>query len=396
MVQADIAPAMKTYSLVVPTYNRPEFIRRLLGYYSTVDGLPILIGDGSTPEFRERNRAVIETFRGRGMQITHYVPTLPPEMRPGLEAPYGYAERIVACARMATTPYVQTLADDDFCAPEFLDEAASFLDRHPDYSVATGYNCAFTLDRQEPHGRVTNWDLPPMQSASRREDTASSRIAKLEFGPRVSLDWAMQRRENWEPIGAAMMAAVNAALDPTDPTDPKTTTFTLYYLFGLMADHGGLALGKLHWLPRVQMARHFHLENTGRMVREQFRRNLGDTIVSPNWPRLARIFVDMITALLVQKQGLAEPAARRVAEGGLCLRIGQRLAHVGQQRFAENAVDLTDERNSQGQLRTNLRKIPALRQIVQSVRKRYQSASGTRLDSIPELVSLQHFLEDAR
>ncbi len=229
---------MKRYSIVVPTYNRPEFIRRMLEYYSVVEGLPVVIGDGSTPEFRGHNLEVIETFRAKGMQITHYVPELPRDIPSGLAAPYGYGERIATCARMATTPYVQTIADDDFCAPEFLDEAASFLDRHRDYSVVTGYNCAFTLDRQEPHGRVTNWDLPAMRSASREEETTASRIARLEFGPRVSLDWAMQRRENWDPIGSCMMAAVNAALDPADPTDPKTTTFTLYYLFGLMADHG--------------------------------------------------------------------------------------------------------------------------------------------------------------
>jgi hypothetical protein len=295
---------------------------------------------------------------------------------------------------MATTPYVQTIADDDFCAPEFLEEAASFLDRHPDYSVVTGYNCSFTLDRREPQGWITKWELPAMRSAARTEETAAARIARLEFGPRVSLDWAMQRRANWDPIGSGMMAAVNAALDPADPTDPRTTTFTLYYLFGLMADHGALAIGKLHWLPRVQMARHFHLENTGRVVRDQYRRNLGDSVLAANWARLAGVFVDMMTTLLAEREGIPDAAARRTAEGGLCLRIGHRLAHVGQQRFAESAIDLSDAPTSASGVRTGLRNIPVLRRTVRAIRGQLKRPSGTRLDSLPELVSLQRFLQN--
>ncbi len=143
------------------------------------------------------------------------------------------------------------------------------------------------------------------------------------------------------------------------------------------------------------MARHFHLENTGRVVREQFRRNLGNSVLAPDWPRLAGLFIDMITAILVERQGLPEAVARRTAGGGLCLRIGHRLAHVGQQRFAESAVDLSEEESGGSQIRIGLRSIPALRRIVRSLRRQLLRPSGTRLGSLPELVSLQRFLENA-
>src|SRR5258707_15834099 len=98
-------------SLVVPTYNRPQFLRRVLSYHAKSNGLQIIFGDGSDAEHLAENKRVIASFSGTGLDIVHYTPELPSFVKPGLEGAYGYAERQVNGARLSSRPYINVCAD---------------------------------------------------------------------------------------------------------------------------------------------------------------------------------------------------------------------------------------------------------------------------------------------
>src|SRR3989338_274211 len=93
-------------TLLVPTRNRPAFIRRLLTYYQSLrfDGV-VQIADASEGEAAIRTREAAEDFASQLAVRYHALP----------------GQRADACWRqlnaLITTPYVTFMGDDDFLVP---------------------------------------------------------------------------------------------------------------------------------------------------------------------------------------------------------------------------------------------------------------------------------------
>lgn len=112
---------------VIPTHNRPSFLRRLFYFLEQVrDGSQIQIVDSSTPQYRAQNeeavRAASSTLRIRYRHID--------------------AGMISKCRTImeedVTTPFSVFCADDDFLMPDAVLGSLEFLQRSPDYSCAQG------------------------------------------------------------------------------------------------------------------------------------------------------------------------------------------------------------------------------------------------------------------
>ena len=114
---AEVSPALEkdTHTLVVPTYNRPEELRRLVGYLTSA-GLKsrVLVLDSSLAKAQRMNRAALGKA---GLDIAHlrFSPDLNPyqKLRVGLEA--------------VTTPLCSICADDDFVVLPGLRESIAAL-----------------------------------------------------------------------------------------------------------------------------------------------------------------------------------------------------------------------------------------------------------------------------
>ncbi len=111
---------------LVPTYNRPEFLRRLFLFYQQFP-LPcsFLIADSSEPAAKVENQAIIQDAR-HTLDITyrHFNVDLTTKCSQALQ--------------QVQTPYVVLCADDDYLLPLALQHCVEFLEDHPDYSVAQG------------------------------------------------------------------------------------------------------------------------------------------------------------------------------------------------------------------------------------------------------------------
>lgn len=381
--------------LVVPTYNRPQFVHRTLSYHAKSDGLQIAFGDGSDPEYLAENKRIIASFSGSGLDIIHYTPEVPSFVKPALKGPYGLIERMVNSGRLSSRSFVNICGDDDFVSPEFLAEAATFLTANGDFSAAIGYHWSFHLDAPGAVGRVVKEDLSHSHPKTRAELGAAARIGTYEIQGENALDFAFFRRSTYEAFGEPLLQLACKAQDQADPTSPRITAFTLLYLQNLISDHICLALGKVLWLPRLQLGRHFHDANYGGYVRTVLKVNLGDSWVAPQWPALTSIYLDAVTNALVHSEKLDHPAARRIAEGGLALRAGQRLAYVGRQRFAEAGVG-PGELADTGAMRRRLRAIPGVRNLVRALRGA-SKARQSRPDDMPSDVrTLKTFLGNYR
>ena len=111
---------------LVPTYNRPEFLRRLLQFYRQFP-LPcsFLVADSSEPVAMAENQAIIHDARSTfDITYRHFNVDL--------------TTKCCQALQQVQTPYVVLCADDDYLLPPALQHCVQFLETHPDYSVAQG------------------------------------------------------------------------------------------------------------------------------------------------------------------------------------------------------------------------------------------------------------------
>lgn len=131
---------MNVVTLIIPTFNRPLLLKRILTYYKNLKiNFKIIIADSSSLANKEINQEIINSF-------------------PGLNLLYidKYSEKLVSHHKFADmvnyvkSKYVCFCADDDFIVPNGIKEAVKFLDKNPDYVSAHGTYIYFY-----PHTTIT-------------------------------------------------------------------------------------------------------------------------------------------------------------------------------------------------------------------------------------------------
>jgi len=173
-------------TLIVATFNRSEFLIRLLNYYSYTkfDGT-IIIGDSSNIDHIVRTKAAIENLSYKlNIQYMEY---------PGLNSTQAYEK----LADLVNTPYVTLLGDDDFVLKAGLLECCEFLSKNPEYIAANGKAWVFEVENGEAYGTVdiTGAYPQPMINAS----SASDRLLFHMRHYTVTL-FSVFRLEAWQEI----------------------------------------------------------------------------------------------------------------------------------------------------------------------------------------------------
>lgn len=131
-------------SLVVPTHNRPHFVRRLLSYYLSVHtDFRIIVIDSSEPAMAAENHMLMTSFNDAGSLQVEYHHT---SEKFSPECPPIVHEKIQWALTMVSSPYVALCADDDFIVPGTALKCADFLDQNPDYCCARGKIYEFSIN----------------------------------------------------------------------------------------------------------------------------------------------------------------------------------------------------------------------------------------------------------
>jgi glycosyltransferase domain-containing protein len=130
-----VKPALADeFTLIVPTYNRPVELARLLTYLSRHDArFPVLVLDSSELSTQEANRAMVEKVLPRAR-----FEALDPAISPWEKFWHG--------SKRVATEFCSLCADDDVVMLEPLARLVVFLREHPDHSVADGRYFTFYLD----------------------------------------------------------------------------------------------------------------------------------------------------------------------------------------------------------------------------------------------------------
>lgn len=127
---------MRDLTLIVTTYDRPRYLRRLLQYLEVrLFGGVLHVVDASRDEIQEENARAVGRFRGR---------LAPRHIR--LPTTTSLADTFKRAVHSVDTELLCYCPDDDFVDPDYMYEAAAFLRTHPEYSVCGGRFCLATTE----------------------------------------------------------------------------------------------------------------------------------------------------------------------------------------------------------------------------------------------------------
>jgi glycosyltransferase domain-containing protein len=119
------------YTLLIPTFNRPALLARLVRYFDALRvSFPILVLDSSDEPVMDANAGAIA---GATRDIAHV----------RIDGSVPLDVKISRGVDAVRTPYLSFCADDDVVFPAAIGEAIAFLRTHPDYHVAHGYYFGF-------------------------------------------------------------------------------------------------------------------------------------------------------------------------------------------------------------------------------------------------------------
>jgi len=138
---------MKTCSIIIPTYNRPYYLKRILSYYNEYGKeFNIVVADSSLDEAKRINKKTISSLPNlKILYLADYSPTL--------DVFYKIADAIAH----VKDEYCVICADDDFIIPEGINTATEFLEREPDFTCAHGDYIAFCLKDNEKEQKQFYW-----------------------------------------------------------------------------------------------------------------------------------------------------------------------------------------------------------------------------------------------
>ena len=124
---------MTKCTILIPTYNRPNPLRRVLSYYNKYGrDFNIIIADASSNENKKLNKNIISKFSKLNIfYIDKYSPTV------------IVHQKLSDAINQVKTKYSVFCADDDFITPNGINQSVTFLEKNPDFSCAHGHYISF-------------------------------------------------------------------------------------------------------------------------------------------------------------------------------------------------------------------------------------------------------------
>jgi glycosyltransferase domain-containing protein len=145
------------YTLIIPTYNRPTHLLRLLRYiFSFKSSFRILILDSSNADVQECNSSTLSHQMGKVEHIR-------------FDSSIDVVSKFEHGIAMVKTPYCSFCADDDIVFVDSVMACIKFLETNPDYAAAHGYYFNFQFGEMVVISSVVYWrnaltaDVPLMR-----------------------------------------------------------------------------------------------------------------------------------------------------------------------------------------------------------------------------------------
>ena len=278
-------------TLLITTKNRSAMLGRVLRYYRDV-GLPyrLLISDASdeASERRQTERWLRES-EGR-LRIGYY------------QESTDLIQSLDALLARVTTPLVLIAGDDDFFVPSALARCARFLMEHPDYNSACG-DILSIYTHTTPDGRLGLDYSFGDEVQSVTDASPAKRVARFYSPQKVNTTYFVQRTEHLR-YSVGRSARLQLYLPQNAFSECTLTSYTLLK-------------GRLKYLPGLC---HVRLRHRREPMSKAARQSLDyvlfihEEITRPCWAGKLRLFIDVLSADVMQHDAVDRRTAVDVAE----------------------------------------------------------------------------------
>jgi glycosyltransferase domain-containing protein len=266
------------YTVLIPTRNRPDRLKRLLTYLSDKkETSKIIIADGSDPEALSINQQTISELKIGTLQ--HLIPATQEQSQ--------IFARIRTALSHVDTPLIAMIADDDFVLPDALREGSRFLAANPDFLAVTGQGVGCTLDGT---GKIIETSV--YQQTDCRGNSAVERLRA--YGSIGTSVFYQLRRTSY------LHALFDVVGDFTIPDDAP--------IFEAIDKLMSVASGKVAKLDRLFMVR--ELKSAISATSEVSLKGRLATVLAPNFPQNLSTMIAIGENFLIK-----EGVSKREAEG---------------------------------------------------------------------------------
>ena len=222
---------LKNLTIVIPTYNRPNFLKRSVDYWKATDA-NILIIDGSQ----------INLFKNELVQIENNIKYI--------YSPTSLANRLGIAISSVDTEFIALLGDDEYFIPQSIEKSIEFLSTNLDYVACGGQAVHFTYQR-ESHSVLFKPAYEEFHSFDLSINDSNLRVIEHFKNYTSSYSYSVMRAKEWK---CAMHVFANS-------------DFTAYangeYAFEFVASYLGKSkmLPNLNWFRSLENSRNVTSEN---------------------------------------------------------------------------------------------------------------------------------------
>ena len=130
-------------TVVIPVYNRPYLLSRILDYYSKQKlACKVIVADSGSHESKQIHRETISSFHD--LNISYFDDYSEINLFP----------KVVSMLHNVDTKYSVICADDDFITVNGIEQSVDFLEKNLDYTAVHGYEAAFQFTDDTNGNRV--------------------------------------------------------------------------------------------------------------------------------------------------------------------------------------------------------------------------------------------------
>jgi len=292
-------------TILVPTYQRPHFLRRLIGALHEMKfGGVLLIGDSSTPDNYLATDRILNEI-SPAYRVQHFsVPKAP-----GVSVSLSINQVLASGVNMISTPYAMLTCDDDVPVPQTLQACQAALDSDASLASAVGdFPMLYLKDNLNQNEAtyvpfLTRIRVQPVTELA--HDTAQARLTHF-LTYFFNIMYSVVRKEHIRKIV------------PDFSYSMSFPHFSAEYLwFFTLALCGRNTLVDLPHVIRLK-----HSGNLGSMNPYP---SMSEAILSSKWHYDAMMFVDFLKRWLVDVDGIREEDAFQAAQEAFAQLVGQRL-----------------------------------------------------------------------
>ena len=183
-LKESVANEYNDITMLIPTYNRPKYLRRWLDYVSQYDIIkPIIhILDSSQENERVKNKEIIKNYPEMNIAYDEFEPSI------------SFFQKMNSGAAGVKTKYVSLCADDDFLTQEGILSSIDVLEDNPELYSVKGRNLFFTTSMHN----LIEYDWFP----GSYEKKAIDRLEKVTQSFVPSLIYQVFRADNFKKMYA--------------------------------------------------------------------------------------------------------------------------------------------------------------------------------------------------